>query len=214
MCEYNVNLDKIDRMAGLTFKNSIRLHFDSILLFNNASYSSAFFLSILALEELAKVYMLEDFLWHSRVEGRWGEKEDRKFLNSIYFHKVKQNWFTSQFFDMISKKFIKTIYSGNLETLKQNSVYVGLPKNKHKIDLKGKIINPLKISEEKAKNQITIMNDCLLELCLIIVKEVGCMDSYYAEDVINESLVDEIENKWEYISNVAKKRINQLKELV
>ena len=39
-------------MAGLSFENGLRLHFDSILLFENKAYPSAYFLCVLAIEEI------------------------------------------------------------------------------------------------------------------------------------------------------------------
>ena len=33
-----ISLNKVDKMAGLSFDNGLRLHFDSILLFENKSY--------------------------------------------------------------------------------------------------------------------------------------------------------------------------------
>jgi len=200
-------------MAGLTFQNSIRLHFDSIVLYKNKSYPSAYFLSILALEELGKVYLLDHFLFHSRTDGRMGAEMDKKWLNDIYNHKSKQSWFEFATNHLLAKEFIRLVRSGKLEILKQNSVYVGLPKIQRSINLKGKIINPFKITDEKSKNQITIMNDCLLEQCLIVIKEIGCLDTYYAEEIINEVLVNEIEKRWEFQSCKAKQNITQLKKI-
>ena len=214
MKDYNVDINKLDKMAGLTFQNTLRLHFDSIILFYNKSYPSAFYLSVLALEELGKYYNLDHFIFHSRVEGRMGENMDRKILEGIFIHKYKQMWFVSTNMFDLSKGFQDKVNQGKLEIEKQNSLYVGLPKFNRKIDLKGKIINPLSVSMHKAKKQITILNDCLLEQCLIVVKEVGCLDSYYAEDFINQKLIDKIESGWIYNNRVTLKRIKQLKEII
>ena len=214
MKDYNVNINKIDKMAGITFQNTLRLHFDSIILFSNKSYSSAFFLSVLALEELGKYYNLDHFIFHSRVDGRMGEDMDRKILEGIFNHKYKQMWFVSTNMFDLAKEFQDKVNLGKLEIEKQNSIYVGLPKINRKIDLKGKIINPLSVSINKAKKQITILNDDLLEQCLIVVKEVGCLDSYYAEDFISQKLIDKIESSWTYNNRVTLKRIKQLKEVI
>ena len=63
-----VNSHKIERMSVLALKNAIRLHSDSVVLFNNRSYPSAFFLSVLALEEIGKTFQLMDFYYHSQVD--------------------------------------------------------------------------------------------------------------------------------------------------
>jgi AbiV family abortive infection protein len=210
----NVNLNKIDRMAGLTFKNVLRLHFDSILLYKNNSFPSSFFLSVLAMEELGKYYMIDHFLFHSRVDGRMGEEWDRKWLDDIFNHKRKQMTFASTNRFELSNSFLKTVYEGKLEIEKQNSVYVGLPKLRREMNLKGRIINPFRISHSKSKKQITLLNDNLLEQCLIVIKEVGSLDSYYAEDIINIELVELIESSWKFKSKKTLNRINQLKKFV
>lgn len=64
-----VNLKKLEKMEELTFKNALRLHFDSITMYKNRSYPTAYFLSILALEELGKASLLDDFVWQSRTGG-------------------------------------------------------------------------------------------------------------------------------------------------
>src|SRR5262245_6680941 len=88
-----VNLNKISKVAGLAFKNALRLHFDSILLFEHESYPSAYFLSILALEELGKYTLLDDFVWHSRVDGRHEDELKDILIDGILRHQLKQKIF-------------------------------------------------------------------------------------------------------------------------
>ncbi len=136
-----VNLDKIDWMAYLAFHNAIRLHEDSILLFKNRRYPSAFFLSVLALEEIGKMYMLEDFLYHSRFDGRFndmadddmkkelGEDLEAAFLEEIYYHPPKQKWFINNavtlenrnWYEKGSTKLHKAIFSNELQEDKRRS---------------------------------------------------------------------------------------------
>jgi len=211
--ELNVKLDKIDKMAGLTFQNVCRLHFDSILLFNNESYASSYFLSVLALEELGKYYQLDHFLFHSRTDGRMGEFLDRNWLDDIFYHHSKQYWFTDLNRHKLSKKFQEKVFNGKLELEKQNSIYVGLPRTKKRIDFKGKINNPLSISKNKVIRQITTLNDSLIEQCLIVNKEVGCLDSYYAENFISDELIEKIESAWHSRAKTNKRYINNLKKI-
>ena len=79
----HVNLRKIDRMGVFAFENAIRLHEDSVCLFANDRLPSAFALSVLSLEELGKYFMLEDFVWHSRMD-RMKPKEEEGFIGAIY----------------------------------------------------------------------------------------------------------------------------------
>ena len=61
-------INKFDRLAGICFENSLRLHFDSIKLFKSHSYASSLALSILAMEELAKAHLVENLVWHAIVD--------------------------------------------------------------------------------------------------------------------------------------------------
>lgn len=167
-----VDLKKIERLASLAFRNALRLHFDSIILFNNKSYPSAFFLSVLALEELGKVFILDDFLWHSRVDGRFNDIQDEElrkefgndleaaFLKKILQHHHKQREFAyTTDGPLPSTKFFKQLWTGDFEIVKQNAVYAGLARKKGGIDLKSRIRNPLKIGHPKAQKQITLLSD-------------------------------------------------------
>ena len=207
-----INLNKIDKMAGLALKNGLHLHFDSILLFNNKSFPSAFFLSILAIEEIGKSFMLMDFLFHS-IEGRWKKQEEEEYFEYLYHHTAKQLNFAFQFGGLLPKnKFFKIMSSGQLEKLKQNAVYMGLPRDKGKINLKGKINNPLKISRSKAFEQITNVNDCLLVLTLGVIKETYFIDANSVESLLNKELFDKLNKSWPFIKDRTKARLEKIRK--
>ena len=147
-----ISLYKVDKMAGLSFENGLTLHFDSILLFKNKSYPSAYFLSVPAIEEIGKAFLIEDFLWHSLCDGRMEKQWEEKSLELMYSHTAKQSSFAYSFESPIAtRRFFKSLYKGELEILKQNSVYVGLARDKRKVNLKSRINNPLKIDQMKAQ---------------------------------------------------------------
>ena len=207
-----VNLRKIDRMAGLTLRNCLRLHFDSILLFKQKSYPSAYFLSILALEELGKMEMLQDFVWHSRVDGRYDEDLELKYLERIYSHNIKQR-IAVRYIDFSYKpikRISKQILNGHLEILKQNSVYVGFTKKGKEVSLRGKLINPLKISLIKARKQITYLNDYLSEIILGTIKQTHILDCDSFYEIISMRLYNKLKNAWSSTSPMAKKMISQI----
>ena len=209
-----INLRKIDKMAGLSFENGLRLHLDSMVLFNNKSFPSAFFLSVLAIEEIGKSFLLMDFIFHSRIDGRMGEKIERKWIELIYLHRTKQNSFAFNFDSpFATDNFFKSIYKGEQEILKQNSVYIGLERNKRKINLKSRINNPLKINEKKAQDQITSINDCLLCFILGAIKEAYCVDADSVEKLLNEHLYNKLKKLWPYIHYKTKVRLAKLDKL-
>jgi AbiV family abortive infection protein len=208
-----ISLDKLDRMAGLVFQNCIRLHFDSITLFESGSFPSAFFLSILSLEEYGKIFWIEDLLWHSLVEGRWESEWEQKWLQSTLDHGIKQRTFRHHHQFSLPKWFVNAVETGKLEVEKQNSVYVGFPKKERKMDLNGRIINPRRINCERAKRQITIVNDSLLENVLGMLKDVGSFESESINALISRELYNELAARWKYLTPKMAKRLKKLESL-
>ena len=51
---------KLEKIGELSFHNAIRLHKDSVYLYKKKSFASAYFLSVLAIEEVGRVHMVED----------------------------------------------------------------------------------------------------------------------------------------------------------
>ena len=197
----------------MSFENSIRLHFDSIFLFYIKAFPSSFFISVLSLEEFGKVFLLADFLYHSRVEGRMEKEWEEKDILRIFSHRLKQYSFTYHSEINLPRHFINMVYSGDIEIKKQNSLYVGLKKTNGKIDLKSKITNPFKIDERKAKKQITLVNDCFLEMILGKLKGQYIIDSDTVENLMNKSLYSLVRSKWEYTSPKVKRRLDQFEQL-
>jgi len=209
----SVNLRKIERMACLALKNGLRLHFDSILLFRNSCFPSAYFLSILALEEIGKFFLVEDVYWHSAVEGmerQWQEK----FIDLIYSHRRKQTSFGWNL-DLIARpsKFTKELFDGNIELKKQKAVYVGLPRNKRKTNMRGRINNPMSISKKKAGDQITSVNDRIIEFTLGVVKEVYGVETYCAEEIFSSTLFEELNKEWPIRSFRTDKKLQKLSQV-
>jgi AbiV family abortive infection protein len=217
-----INLRKVDKMEGLAFKNCLRLHFDSVLLFKHRSYPSAFFLSVLALEELGKVFILSEFLFQSRFNGRfnlindkelkkeYGEDLEEAYLHSIYSHCQKQRMFVHNV-DIIhpSNKFLKKILDGNLEQMKQNSAYVGFSKKIKKIELKGKIKHPFNVNKEKTLRQITHMQDYLSKLVARALIEESFLDSEMMESLITKRLFKKLNVAWKFQGREIKARLGE-----
>jgi len=208
-----IDLEKLSKMAGLVFQNSIRLHSDSIILFNNKSYSSAYFLSVLALEEFGKIFWIDDLLWHLTIGSKWSEEDEQKWLEAIFFHIYKQKTFAHHLGNNLPKKYIESISSGKLDIEKQNAIYVGLPRSKRSVDIGGKIINPLKLSCQKSEKQITIVNDSILEYVLGNIKGIYSFQSQALNGLMTRKLYRELRAKWKRISPKIQKRIANLEEI-
>jgi AbiV family abortive infection protein len=214
-----VNLKKLEKMEEMSFKNALRLHFDSTLLFKEKSYPSAFFLSILSQEEIGKAYLLSDFVFHSVVDKtKLSKKETEKWFGLLYKHPVKQGTFfqnsifTSQDIYRSNFKFLTRVFGGELDVLKQNSVYVGLERKKGKINIGGKIKSPFKINRAKTKKQITMINDYLTDLIIGIRYQYYSWDNENVSKLLNKRLFNKLESSWGHKSKKAERRIKNVKK--
>lgn len=162
-----LSIYKFKKIATESFKNALRLHFDSILLFKNNSFPSAFQLSVLALEEFSKSDWVEHYYYSSITnEGFLEKKFEQEWLNLLYFHPRKQKvFFRTYGFDAYTAKFMKLVEIGELEKKKQKATYVGLRKDKKIVDVNGKISLPTHIKEKDAKQIISVLSDYLKDCC-------------------------------------------------
>lgn len=198
--ETKVNLHKISKMEELAFENAIRLHKDSAVLFKNKSYPSAFFLSVLAMEEFGKAIIFSDMVFNSLISGPRTSIRNFpvdffgiKSIEGIYQHRLKQSRFASiasEFstgIPMLPQKLWEGVESGKIEYLKQMALYVGLPRKNGAINLKGKISTPKIFSRQNAMRQITAVNDYLIDLIS------GIIEGSYSYD--NENIEKKILNR-------------------
>jgi AbiV family abortive infection protein len=157
---------KFKRLATESLRNTIRLHFDSILLYENGSYPSAFQLSVLSLEEFSKANWIDHYIWSSETnEGYPDEKFEQEWLKLLYLHPKKQWNFVAKETDDYSPNFITQIKNRELEEKKQNATYVGLSRSKGKVNTASRISTPWKIKQKDARQVISIVNDELLSIC-------------------------------------------------
>ena len=159
-----LNLRKLQHIAGLSLQNGIRLHFDSLYLFKLKSYSTALFISVIAMEEIGKAFWADHFVFHSKFDGRADIEVEKEWIQALFGdHRGKQLSFMRQIFHTTDKKFYLFVNSKQLDTLKQNSIYVGLQKPKSgQARTNGQIINPITVDGTKAKKQISLIHNFLI----------------------------------------------------
>lgn len=146
-------------------QNGLRLHFDSILLYKNKSFPSAFQLAVLALEEFSKSFWVEHYYYSAKVNGNFPDRDfEQEWLSLLYFHPRKQKAFFGWgvAFDY-SPKFIRMIENGQLEVKKQKATYVGLEKFRRSVDVNSRISLPVKTGAADAKQIISLLNDYLID---------------------------------------------------
>ncbi len=194
---------KFKRFAIESFRNGLRLHFDSILLFNNESYPSAFQLSVLSMEEISKSNWIEHVYWYSFCTDTIRDHQDEKeWLQLLYLHPKKQNAFFNWglLYDY-SPKFVEYVKKNQLELQKQRATYVGFDKNKGRIDVDGRISIPSRIKNKDAKKMISLINDYLKEVCEGKFQEECYFDIEEKDDLLNKELMEQL-RKWKFKSGV------------
>lgn len=190
------HLNTAINLAKLSFKNCIRLHNDSILLYRKKSFPSAYFFSIIAIEELGKVFILDDLIYHAKVDGRHLESELER-IKMLYNHQTKQYKFVSDAADKLPKQFIKLVIEKRLDKKKQDSLYVGFPKNiKNKSNTK--INNPLDIKISEARNQISILNENLINLINGIIEDDYIIEIGFDKRIFSKILLKQLKSNWKH----------------
>jgi AbiV family abortive infection protein len=166
----NLSPYKFQRIAEESLRNSLRLHADAMLLFEQGSYPSAFQLSVLSLEELAKAKWVDHYYYTSITnEGFPDPAFEQKWLKLLYLHPEKQYAFLAREVFNFSPKFVRSVQDKKLELKKQRSIYVGLDRVKGKIDTQSRISVPVnKIKEKDAKSMISLVNQEFVDIHQLI----------------------------------------------
>jgi len=196
---------KFKRLATESFRNGLRLHFDSILLFNNGSYPAALQLSILALEEFSKSYWIEHYYYSSITNDGFPDSEfEQKWLKLLYIHTEKHQAFVGWGWSYeYQDTFVESLRNGKIEMLKQVSTYVGLERNKGRIETKGRISSPFKIKISDAKKYISVLNDYLLDRCDMKRFYENHFEIAEKDDLLTFDLYKRLEN-WKHHSKLRK----------
>lgn len=178
---------KFRKIAEESLKNALRLHTDSTLLFYHGSFPSAFQLSVLALEELAKAKWVDHYYYSSITNDGFPDSDfEQDWLKLLYLHPKKQFAFIARELFQYSPKFVKFIETRKLELKKQQATYVGLSRTNGKIDINSNVSIPIKkIKEKDAKQLISLINHEFLEIHNLIQNSDGFFGIWELDDIIN-----------------------------
>ena len=195
---------KFKRLAVESLRNSIRLHLDSISLFEIGSYPSAFQLSVLALEEFSKSQWLEHYIYTAETNDGYPDKEfENKWLRLLYSHPEKQWAFIARDLTDFSPTFSEFVENGKLEQKKQSATYVSLPRIKGKVDIGGRISVPIvKIKLKDAKQLISFINSEFLTICWRIHDDEFYFDVEGMDEVFNDPIFMKLLS-WPYKSRIS-----------
>lgn len=150
---------KLAELEFQSYQNALRLHSDSLLLYANRSFASAFALSVLANEEFGKGFGIAEICFQVRFEKKFS-REDAKFLRDLLTdHRVKQRWFASHIFSwpMMARKY-QVKRTERLQVEKNNALYVGVRVGDHKI------VRPFLLRKAKARKQLRITNNAFIDM--------------------------------------------------
>ncbi|WP_418501803.1 AbiV family abortive infection protein [Flagellimonas sp.] len=200
---------KFEKFSTEAIKNALRLHFDSILLYNSNSPASAFHLSVLALEEIAKSDWIDHYVDTSITNHGLPEPdgdEEQKWIKLLYMHTKKHFAFINQQFHFLEKSFYDFAESSELEYKKQKSIYVGLERKKSKINTKSKISTPNQIKYTDAKKIISLNNQVLINLCVRNINNGFYYGPYEKYELMNTELMNKLLDIWPYKSRLIEKR--------
>jgi AbiV family abortive infection protein len=203
----NISFYKLERMASLALRNSIRLHLDSIYLFKHKSYPSSKQLSILSMEELGKAKELEHYYFHSKYDsGPMEPKEEQEYLKLYFGHTWKQRSAVVRELHDYSPRYIALVENSKLELAKQNATYVGLRKAKGSIDISSRIQSPFSINKKNVKQQISLINDIFLEMCRYNLGQGGFFCLEGMNEMIGAKLQNLLKHIWQFRSKIKSTR--------
>jgi len=196
---------KFKKIAVESLRNSLRLHFDSIILYKNGSFPSAFQLSVLSLEEFAKAKWVEHYIYSSETNTGYPDANfEQEWLQLLYRHPEKQWAFIAREIYDYSPKFAQFVHERKLEEKKQNATYVGLSRAKGKVNIESRVSTPNKIKEKDARQIISLVNSEFLEICKAIEEYEGCFNIGGMDDVFENSDYMKL-SKWPYSTKLKSK---------
>jgi AbiV family abortive infection protein len=188
---------KFKKIAEESLRNALRLHEDSITLYRNASYPSAFQLSVLSLEEFAKAKWVDHYYYSTITNDGFPNKDEdgyeeyvkfeQAWLKLLFLHPEKQFAFIGREVLDYAPSFVSKIRDRKLEFQKQQAVYVGLERSKGKVDTSSRISIPTKkIKLETAKQMISLLNHEFVEVYELIVRNDEYWGIWEMDNIINE----------------------------
>lgn len=159
----------------LSLKNAIRLHLDSYFLYKNKSYPTAYYISIMALEEIGKMKILDKVCFFNDCGAR--DKALYDWFRDTFYHKpkqmeaidwgryIKRNEKTGKIISITER--YKHIFDGDLNKRKENSIYVGITKGEEGESI---VNDPTYYGKDDAIKQMTITHEVILRELLYVKK--------------------------------------------
>lgn len=190
-----IPLDDLSDIAILAFENGLRLHFDSILLYENGSFPSSVVLSVLAMEEFGKYFSLSAFVFYTGTSSNRNKESEDEFLNTLYNHPFKQRSTFGRDGFVASTEHFNKASSRYYEDLKQRALYVGYERKKGNIVYGKGINNPHQITRQIAKDQISFQNKLMIKIAKQYLDGIVEFDEPEVNEMLTLNLLNRLEKK-------------------
>lgn len=201
---------KWKRLATQALINALRLHADSILLYDAGSYPSAYQLSVLALEEFSKAKWIEDYYYSAITNSGFADATtEQSWLRLLYVHSKKQYGFIARDVFDYPPALVTFIESGRLDLRKQQATYVGLNRKNKDIRVQERISLPSSISSREAKRLISWVNAEFIFVHEQLLRQEGYFGIEEMDEVILSDNADII-FKWPFKSRIRSRRNRKL----
>lgn len=156
----------------------------------NRENETAYFISVIALEECGKTAILDEIIWNTRV-NEMDYRSATRWWKWIFDHKLKQRFPISHLtkFDVPKlTRLYTSMQRGDLERKKQNALYVGLSGR----DIRGRILVP-EVKRPAVKRQMRLLNDLLIEVIERKLEFDGLFDGDFVDKMLNRRLLKELQ---------------------
>ncbi|MCH2449838.1 MAG: AbiV family abortive infection protein [Gracilimonas sp.] len=188
-----VPLDQLSEVAVLAFDNGLRLHFDSILLYENGSLPSSVMLSVLAMEEFGKYFSLSAYVFYTETNNNRNKEFEDNFLKALYKHPFKQKVAFGRDGFIASTDHFSKARDRYYEDLKQRALYVGYERKKGNLLFNKGINKPQQITRISAKEQISFQNELLIKILKQHLDGIIEFDEPEVNEILTSNLLDKLE---------------------
>jgi AbiV family abortive infection protein len=152
---------QIARYARASLSNGIALTENAIAVYEHRSWGTAYFLATIAMEEVAKCFLANDVIFNRQVNNH-KINDCIDWLRIARDHKWKHYKFVCDGIHLLPIEFLQQVLDHQLDTTKQKALYVDIELQNRNNLLQ--VSTPRKVSEAKARKQISIVHESILDL--------------------------------------------------
>ena len=174
---------KVKRIAVAALENALRLHLDSILLYEYGSYPSAFQMSVQALEEFIKARYVDQYYLSVTNAGLPDSNFEESWLRLLYLHGCHPTPVIGRGKETFD--YPAGAEDRKLELQRRRATYVGLSGGKKESRKNSRISVPTRIKEKDARQIISAVNRKISDVYSLVKNGESCWGIEELNHVIN-----------------------------